>query len=167
MAKVLSIIAREGYQNKEYGDSRLVLEEAGHTVITCSDNQIAYGAFGGSEKVDVLLDDVKVENYDAVIFIGGQGCFEYFEDETALRVARNSYVAGKLTCAICAAPAILANAGILKGKKVTSWPGVSEALIAQGANYTGMPAEHDGLIITGSGPMAAVAFGEEICKALQ
>ena len=166
MAKVLSVIAPEGYQDHEYGESKAVLEAAGHTVVTTSTVEIAQGKLDDSTEVDLLIFDVKPEEYDAVAFIGGPGCFAYFDDPMVQNLARQFDVMKKLVCAICAAPSILANAGLLEGKNVTCWEGESENLKTKGANYTGNEVEQDDRIITANGPEAARAFGEKICEAL-
>ena len=100
------------------------------------------------------------------MFIGGPGSFEYFYDPTALNLAQDFYNAGKLTTAICAAPVILANAGVLDEKNATCWNGVANVLTDNGANYTGKDVEVDGLIITGDGPLSATKFGLAIAENL-
>ena len=167
MSKVLSVIAPIDFQDKEYGDSKAALEKAGHEVITASTINVASGKFGSEVEVDVLLSDVNADDYDAIMFIGGPGSEEYFDDPTALNLAQDFYNAGKLTTAICAAPAILANSGILDEKNSTCWNGVSDILTDNGANYTGKSVETDGLIITADGPMSATAFGGSIANALK
>lgn len=166
MAKILSVIAPVDFQDKEYGDSKKALEKAGHEVITTSTAGTAHGKFGAEVDVDVLLSDASSDDYDAIMFIGGPGSFEYFDDPTALNLAQDFYNAGKLTTAICVAPSILANAGLLEGKTVTCWDGEAGTLKGAGANYTGKSVEVDGLIVTGDGPMSATAFGETIANSL-
>ncbi|MFC1768062.1 DJ-1/PfpI family protein, partial [Candidatus Margulisiibacteriota bacterium] len=61
----------------------------------------------------------------------------------------------------------IANAGALKGKKATSFPGVADTVKAGGAIYTGKGVEADGKIVTADGPGSAKAFGEAINKALK
>jgi protease I len=167
MSKVLSVIAPTDFQDKEYEDSKDALEQAGHEVITASTAGTAYGKFGAEVDVDVLLSDADPDDYDAIMFIGGPGSFEYFDDPTALNLAQDFYNAGKLTTAICAAPSILANAGLLDGVRVTCWEGESNNLEDNGANYTGKNVETDGLIITANGPMSATKFGETIAENLK
>lgn len=166
MAKILSVIAPEDFQDKEYEDSKGALELAGHKVVTASTEGSAYGKFGSEVDVDVLLSDVNIDDYDAIMFIGGPGSFEYFDDPTAINLAQDFYNAGKLTTAICAAPSILANAGLLDGVNVTCWEGESKNIQENGANYTGKDVETDGLIITANGPMSATKFGEIISQVL-
>jgi protease I len=134
--------------------------------VTASTVQEATGKFGSKANVDILLKDVAPEDYDAVLFVGGPGTFVYFEDPTAHSIARAFYEAGKPTCAICAAPGILAHAGLLKGKRVTSWPGVRELVEEKGGIHTQQPVEQEGTLITADGPSSAKAFGEKIAEAL-
>ena len=166
MSNILSIIAAKGYQDKEYGDSRTVLEQHGHTVATASTTEVAHGKFGGSVEADLLLTDVDPEDYDAIVFIGGPGCYQYYNDPIALDLARKFFESGKVTAAICSGPGILANAGVLKGKKATCWDGEAERLKKSGATYTGEGVERDGIIVTGAGPADAADFGELIHEAL-
>ena len=166
MAKILSVISPEEYQDIEYDDSKKALEKNGHTVITSSTAPEAHGKYGGIQKTDVLLDDVNPEDYDAICFIGGPGCHDYFDDPVAHNLAKAFLNSNKLTTAICAAPSILANAGLLKGVNATCFSGQADNLKKRGANYIGSHVEQDSLIITADGPNSAKAFGEKIAEAL-
>ncbi len=166
MAKILSIIAPQDFQDQEYGDSKTILEKKGHTVITACSQPQATGKFGATVQADIVLADINPEEYDAIAFIGGPGCYQYFENKHLHEIAQNFYNAGKTTAAICAAPMILANAGLLDGKKATCWEGEGENLASKGALYTGKKVTVDGNIITGNGPEAAVKFGKLIAKNL-
>jgi protease I len=109
---------------------------------------------------------LKVEEYDAVIFIGGLGAAEYVASPSALNVAREAVRNGKVLAAIGVAPTILANAGVLAGIRATSFLSERERLIQGGAIYTGLPGERDRLIITATGPAAVVPFGRAIVDAM-
>jgi protease I len=123
--------------------------------------------FGATVRPDIKLEQVRVDDYDAVIFVGGSGSAVYFNDDRALSIAREAFDKRKKTCAICIAPVILANAGVLKGKRATVWNGdYVEMLEAGGATYTGRPVEVDGNVITANGPKAARDFGRAIAKEL-
>ena len=165
--KILVVIAANGYQDTEYGTPKNILEKAGYEVVTTSTKEIAKGVVGGKTTVDILMDNVNPADYAAVVFIGGPGSHDYFDYEPALKLAKDFYNSGKLTTAICAAPSILANAGILQGKTVTAFPDEAGNIKSKGAAYTGKSVEQDGMIITGNGPSAAKAFGEKIVEALK
>ena len=160
------VIASEGYQDTEYGNPKEIFENLKHTVVTTSTTLDCKGSKGGSVRADILLKDVKSDDYDVIVFVGGPGSHQYFNDPLAHKIAREFYEKNKLTCAICAGPGILASAGILEGKNATSFPGIQELLIKAGATPTGNPVEKDGTIITADGPTSARTFGETIAQYL-
>jgi len=114
----------------------------------------------------MLVEDIRVENYDAVVFVGGTGASCYFNSKTAHDIAKNAYLKNKLLCAICAGPVILANAGVLEGKKATICSFFERELKQKGAIYTGKPVQVDGSIVTADGPQSAERFAREIIKLL-
>lgn len=166
--RILFIIAFEMFRDEEYEEPRKVFEKAGYKVTTASTKMgMAHGKIGMTANVDILIKDAKVADHDAVVFVGGPGSYDLFDNADALRIAREAVKEGKILGGICAAAAILAHAGVLKGLKATSFPGVSDELIKNGAKYTGKGLEIDGKIITADGPAHAKHFGEAIVKALQ
>jgi len=164
--KAAMIIAFERFRDEEYAEPKAVLEKAGFTVTTASSKLgTATGKLGMKAKVDITLGQVKVEDYDTVLFIGGPGSFDYYDNPTCHKIAQETVKQGKLLGAICAAPGILARAGVLKGKKATMFDDTGEFAKA-GAHFTGKGVEIDGKIITATGPQTAKAWGQAIVKAL-
>jgi protease I len=164
--KAVMIIAFELFRDEEYAEPKAVLEKAGFTVTTASSKLgTATGKLGMKTKVDIPLDQVKVEDYDAVLFIGGPGSFDYYDNPTCHKIAQETVKQGKTLGGICAAPGILARAGVLKGKKATMFDDTGEFAKA-GAHFTGKGVEIDGKIITATGPQTAKAWGQAIVKAL-
>jgi len=163
--RVLMVIAPKDFKDEEYYIPKGILESSGATVITCSTLNEATSVDGKKQKADILLEEADA-NYDAVVFVGGPGARGYFDNEDAINLARNFYNTGKIVAAICAAPGILANAGLLDGKKATGFPSVEELLKSKGADYTGSSVEIDGKIITGKDPNAAEEFGNKIVENL-
>jgi protease I len=166
--KVLMVIAPKDFRDEELLYTKEELERAGAKVTIASRKKaVARGILGATVKPNIELGQVRVDDYDAVIFVGGAGASTYFNDDRALSIAADAFGKGKKTCAICIAPAILANAGVLKGKRVTVWDGeYIEKIESKGATYTGNPVEVDGNIITANGPGAAREFGRTIARAL-
>ena len=107
-----------------------------------------------------------VDDYDVIIFIGGIGACEYYRDKKVLSLAVKTFNKGKKTCAICVAPLILANAGLLKNKNATIYKDLVQMLKEHSAKYTGKQVEVDGNIITANGPNAARLFGQIIAREL-
>lgn len=165
--KVLMIIAPKNFRDEELLETKEVLTQAGAVVELASTSlDTAVGMLGAKVAVDLLMDSVRVVNYDAVVFVGGVGASQYWESPQAHSIAQEAYQTGKVLGAICIAPVTLANAGLLKGKKATVWASEKGKIEAKGAKYTGSSVEADGRIITANGPKAARKFGEAILKGL-
>ena len=165
--KVLMIIAPKNFRDEELLEPKEVLTLAGAVVEMASTSlDTAVGMLGMKVGVDLLVDSVKVADYDAVIFVGGVGASQYWDDPRAHSIAQEAYQRGKVLGAICIAPVTLANAGLLRERRATVWASEKEKIEAQGAKYTGSSVQVDGRIITADGPTSAREFGETILKAL-
>jgi protease I len=116
---------------------------------------------------DILIKDIKVENYDAIIFIGGVGATEYWNNKTAHYIASETLEKNKILAAICIAPITIANAGLLIGKKATVYQSEINKIKDKKAIYTGSKVERDGNIITAQDPSSANEFGKAILSAIQ
>jgi len=161
--KILMVIAPRNFRDEEFLRPKEIFEKSGF-LITVASKEVkeASGALGHRAKVDLDLSQVKPADYDALVFIGGSGASIYLEDKVVLRLAKTADEQGKVIGAICLAPSILANAGILSGKRATAFPSEAENLRNKGAEYTGEPIAVDGQIVTANGPAAAIEFGEKI-----
>lgn len=165
--KIVMVIARSKFRDEEYIEPRRALEAEGARVTVASSSlDTAEGMLGMKVKPDILIGSVKEEDYDGIVFVGGGGAREYFDSPAAHKLAQTFYGKGKLTSAICIAPATLANAGILKGKRATAFPSSEQALKSHGATVTGEPVSVDGKIVTAVGPEAAKEFGRKLVEAL-
>ncbi|MFH0762806.1 MAG: DJ-1/PfpI family protein [Candidatus Omnitrophota bacterium] len=168
MKKAVMIIAPENFRDEEFFEPKEVLEGCGVEVKVASINlDLAVGKLGAKVKPDILLEDVRAKDFDAVIFVGGTGSKIYFDDQQAHNLAREALKEGRIVAAICIAPLILARAGILKDRRATVFSSEEKELKELGAEYSGRPVEKDGFIITAAGPFAATEFGREIAKALK
>ena len=168
--KVLLIIAFQGFQPLEYEEPKKILQKAGVEVITGSDQTgTALSAIDKPVQVDIILDDVKIEDYDGVFFIGGPGALEHLDNEKSYRIIRELSESDKAWGAICISPRILAKAGVLENKKATGWndDGQLDDILEQvGAEYVRQPVVADDKLVTGWGPDAAQEFGKAILKIL-
>ncbi len=166
--RAVLIVASKNFREEELFDTQKQLENASiETVIASSQKGDIKGQFGRNAQAQMLLGDIIVDDYDAVIFIGGVGATEYFSDKTAWKIARQAVEKDKVLAAICIAPAILANAGVLDGINATSFQSERARLKEAGAKYTSGAVERDGLIITAIGPEASVRFGQVIAEAIK
>jgi len=162
------IVAAAGFRDEELSETHGVLNAAGvQTVVVSRRSGPITGASGGTAQALVPLSQLRVDDVDAVVFIGGPGAAEYANDPIAHGIARDAIAKGKVLAAICVAPTILANAGLLNGVKVTAFETERETLVKAGAIFTGNPVERDRLVITANGPAASAVFGQAIVAALQ
>lgn len=162
------VIAHKIFRDEEYFQPKAILESAGIKVVTASTSlEPATGKLGALVQPDIILADSRAEEYEAIIFIGGKGARDYFDDPSAHALVQATLKNHKILAAICSATGILARAGVITGKKVTSFPAEAELIEKNGAHYTGKEIELDGRLITANGPAAAPAFGEAIRKMLE
>lgn len=165
--KAVLIIAHSNFRDEELAEPEKIFEDAGVEVtIASSSLDPATGMLGATVEPDILVNDVKVDDYDAIVFVGGAGSQEYWDSAIAHKIAKATVESGKILGAICIAPVTLARAGVLDGKKATVWKSEGEALTEHGAQYTGASVEVDGSVITADGPKSAKAFGEKLVEAL-
>jgi len=165
--KALMVIAPNDFRDEEFFETKEVLEKANIDVtVVNSTGQPSKSSFGKIVTPDKNFYDVDSNDFDAIVFVGGSGTRIYHNHKRTLELAKEFYNSGKVVAAICIAPTILVNAGILDGKKATSFPSEKNKINAIGT-YTGKPVEADGKIITANGPLAAVEFGKKIVEALK
>lgn len=166
--KVLFVVAQEGFQEWEYGTPRKILESAGAEVEVASlDSGAAVGSQGLIVRVEYRAKDIRVEDFDAVVFVGGGGMVPLVNEYDLKKLARDFFEAGKIVAAICIAPMLLANEGILNGKNAAIHESAKKEFAEKGVNCVGADVEIDGKIITANGPMAAEKFGKTILQNLK
>ena len=131
------------------------------TTISISDKKEVAGAHGITFLADVKKDEVDFSTLDGIVLPGGMpGTINLGADETVDKVIREFAAGGKLVAAICAAPSVLGQAGLLNGKHATSYPGFEPKLT--GAVTSEDPVVQDGNVITSRGMGTAIAFALEI-----
>ena len=167
MALVLMVIAPERFRDEELFDTQAELTQAGHrTVIASTHVGLRPGSRGGHAAADLTLAQVRCDDYAAVVFVGGGGSKLLFQDADARRIAATMAQAGKVTAAICLAPVILANAGVLAGRQATVAGAEAATIEAGGAHYTGPGVTVDGNLVTANGPKSSRLFGRRIAQLL-
>ncbi len=165
--KAVMIIAQNNFRDEELLRPKEVLEKHGVSVTVASSSlKESTGMLGAKIKPDILFTAINVSDYDAILFVGGSGSREYWDNAAAHKIANEANTSKKIVGAICIAPVTLAKAGLLANKKATTHSSTVNDVKASGAKYTGADVERDGNIITASGPEAAQKFGEAIVKAL-
>jgi len=165
--KALMVISPTDFRDEEFFETKEILEKSNIDVtVVNSTGQPSKSSFGKIVTPDKNFYDVDEKDFDAIVFVGGSGTTVYHNHKRTLELAKEFYESGKVVAAICIAPTILVNAGILNGKKATAFPSERNRINAIGT-YTGNPVEVDGKIITANGPLAAREFGKRIVEALK
>jgi 4-methyl-5(b-hydroxyethyl)-thiazole monophosphate biosynthesis len=114
---------------------------------------------------DVALDDALHDDYDMVVLPGGlPGATHLRDDARVIALLQNMAAADKFTAAICAAPQVLAAAGVLEGRQATAYPGVLDGV--PGVVASAAPVVRDGKVLTSRGPGTAMDFALELIEAL-
>ena len=144
-----------------------LLRRAGLEVQTVGLNgKVIYGGHGIGVEADITIHQLDLTRLEMVILPGGLGGVASIREcEKAMEAIRFAYGNDKYTAAICAGPTVLADLGIVDGKKATCYPGCEEqmgsAIMVEAAAVT------DGKLITGTSAGCAVTFGLALIAALK
>lgn len=165
--KVVMIIAQKDFRDEEYLDTKAALEHNGIEVrVAAPGDMEAEGKFGERVMPGLSIADIKTEYFSACVLIGGSGAYSLIENSILRTLIQKFYNEGKVVAAICIAPAILAGAGLLYGKRATIHESGINYLEKIGAIYIDNDLVVDGNIITANGPAVSSRFGQEIANQL-
>ena len=167
MDKKVLVLLAEGFEEMEAVITSDLCIRAGLDVCTAGIDGIdVTGSHGLSLIADCELVDIDDE-FDAIVIPGGMpGAKNIADNDMAMELIQAHADAGKLICAICAAPGVtLGNTDILSGRKATCFPGCQDNFKSD-VKYVDEMAVTDGNVITAKGPGAAPAFAFAIIKAL-
>jgi len=166
--KILMVLAPQQYQEDELNIPRDYFQSMGYSVVLASKGvKTATGMNKESTPVDLEVKSAKPSDYVAVVFVGGEGIYslKIYQDPDYQALAKAAVAKERITAAICLGPWILADAGLLQGKKATA--AETDHIKAKGAVVSDQPVVRDGIIITANGPSAAGDFAREVVAALE
>jgi len=145
-----------------------LLTRAGINVITAGlDEKIVTASRGMKLVPDRLLDDVLEENFDMIVLPGGlPGADHLNNDHRIQTLVKTMADKNKYVTAICAAPRVLATAGLLDGKHATSFPGALDQFPANNMTYEEKAVVIDGNVVTSRGPGTAMDFALTLIELL-
>lgn len=158
------IIANKNFRDEEYFETKENLEKSGFIITTFSNKKgIAKGKLGGEIFVKFDMNDLEVNNFDLLLFVGGSGALECLDNELSYKKISEAISKDKYVSAICIAPVILAHAGVLKNINATVWSNKEDksaidVLRGLGAVYSPEKSVIDKNIITANGPEAIKEF---------
>ena len=126
------------------------------------------GSHGIAVEADTTLAQLEGVDFDMVVLPGGMPGAKHLGEHESLRARLRSMAArGKYTAAICAAPSVLASAGLLEGRRATSFPGFLDPARTPGLTLASDPVVTDGKVITSRGPGTAPDFALELIERLR
>jgi 4-methyl-5(b-hydroxyethyl)-thiazole monophosphate biosynthesis len=161
--KTALLLLADGFEEIEAVTIIDVLRRGNVAVTTASlAGKHVRGSHDISIESDTLFEHISIENFDALVLPGGPAAKTLREDAHVQATVRAAVAAGKLVAAICAAPTALEAAGVLAGKRATSYPGSplpSAQLLDEGV-------VEDGNIVTSRGPGTAMAFALKLVERL-
>jgi protease I len=170
--KVAFVVAHDKFQPIEYETPKHILENAGITVITVSNEPgIATATDGSKASVDMTLQELDPAVVDGVFFVGGPGSIDHLDGDLSHHILQRAEQIRKPYGGICLAVRILAAAGVLTEKNATGW-NEDDVLPAIFESYdvTYRPDEDvvvDGIAVTAVGPDDAEEYGEAILDLLE
>ena len=167
MSRVVVPLAR-GFEEIEAVTIIDLLCRAGIEVHTASlaGRQVT-GSHGIRIEADITIDAVDAADYDMIVLPGGMpGADHLKNDARVIGLLKRFASAGRYTAAICAAPGVLAHAGLLEGRTATSFPGFLRSDSAPGLKLTDAPVVIDGSVITSRGPGTAIEFSLALIELL-
>jgi 4-methyl-5(b-hydroxyethyl)-thiazole monophosphate biosynthesis len=167
MASVLVPLA-QGCEELEAVTVVDLLRRAGIHVVTAGlDEQPVRASRGVVLLPDMTLEEALKSDYDMVVLPGGlPGADHLGDDARVIGLLQEMAAAGKYTAAICAAPRVLARAGLLDGKRATSYPGALETAAVPGLEYSDEAVVTDGNVVTSRGPGTAMDFALHLIELL-
>ncbi|MFB3099917.1 MAG: DJ-1 family glyoxalase III [Gammaproteobacteria bacterium] len=116
---------------------------------------------------DTDLESALKSNYDMIVLPGGLPGADHLDNDERIRsILKKMANDNKYTAAICAAPKVLANAGVLAGKTVASYPGLLDKLGLSDTTLSHEAVVRDGKVITSRGPGTAIDFALELIEVL-
>ena len=170
----IAILATDGFEQSELLKPKQLLEEAGAStvVISLDDKQRIkgwnHGEWGEKMEVDLHLGEARASDYDALVLPGGVINPDKLRlHEEAIDFIREFGRTGRPLAAICHGPWTLINAGLAKGKHLTSWPSLRTDLENAGARWEDREVIVDGNLITSRKPDDIPAFTRTLIHMLE
>ncbi len=168
--KTIAILATSAFEQAELIEPRKALDKAGaKTVVIAPDEGSIRGwkmkNWGDEVKVDVTLDRANPDDYAALMLPGGVLNPDRLRlDQRAVDFVRSFFEHSKPVAAICHAPIMLIEAGVLKGRHLTSWPSLQTDVVNAGGRWTDEKVVVDRSLVTSRKPDDIPAFNEKMIE---
>ena len=156
---ILLILPADNFNEQEFLTVKTVLCRKNFNIFIASDaHTLCIGSDGLRVRADVNLYNMHVQNFAAVVYIGGEGVRNYWNNLMLQKIASDFNKANKIVAAICSAPVILAKAGVLSEREVTCYPADKKEIEKTNLIYKDQPVIVCGNIITAQSPETSSEF---------
>jgi protease I len=165
----VAVLVERDFEDSEFTEIVRAMNDAGvKVVVVGSGSQKSYRGRRGKSRavVDITADKVKVEEFDAIIIPGGYAPDRMCVHQPMVDLVRKADDLGRIVAAICHGPQLLISAGVIKGRRVTSWPSIEVDLVNAGAQWVDEAVVQDGNVITSRKPSDLPRFNRAILRAL-
>ena len=168
--KKVAILAADMFERVELEEPRKALEDEGAEVevVSIEDGEIqGFDHFdpANTVPVDKTVEEVSPDDYDALLIPGGVGNPDQLRgDENAVAFVRAFHEAGKPMAVICHGPWMLVESGVVRGKRVTSWPTLETDIRNAGGEWVDQEVVVDGNLVTSRKPDDIPAFNREMLR---
>ena len=168
--KKVAILAADMFERVELEEPRKALEDAGADVevVSIHDGEIkGFDHFDPANTVEVdhTVEQASPDDYDALLIPGGVGNPDQLRgDENAVSFVQQFHQAGKPMAVICHGPWVLVESGVVRGKRVTSWPTLGTDIRNAGGEWVDEEVVVDGNVITSRKPDDIPAFNEKMLE---
>ena len=166
----VAILALDGFEQVELTGPRQALQDAGAITRLVSMNRGQVQGFHHDKPadkfdVDLTLEEAQADDFDAVLLPGGvMNADKLRNSRHAQEFVQAMQAAGKPIAAICHAPWLLISAGLVKGRKLTSWPSLQDDLRNAGAQWVDEEVVRDGNWVTSRKPADIPAFNQAMIE---
>lgn len=152
--KTIALLATDGFEDSELTRPLEAVENAGGNVVIVSEREgHITGKEGTSVDVDAPLETANAMQFDGLLLPGGVASPDKMRANSgAIKFVRDFFAQNKPVAAICHAPWLLVEAGVLKGRRVTSWPSLKTDLHNAGANWVDQDVVTDHGLVTSRKP---------------
>lgn len=168
MAKI-AVIITDDFEDSEYTKPARAFQERGHQLIHVglkTGKTVKGKKEGTPVAIDRAVQEVRVEDFDALLIPGGYSPDKLRIDENAVRFARQFVESGKPIFAICHAAQLLITARALQGRRITGWKSIVQDIRNAGAEYLDQEVVEDGNLISSRGPQDIPAFVQAALRRL-
>jgi protease I len=169
MAKIAVVLAPD-FEDSELEKPKDALQKAGHELVVIG-NKVGDELEGKQGEafatVEATADSVRAEDFDALLIPGGYSPDKLRLVPSVVSLVRRFFELGRPVAAVCHGPQLLIEAGVVKGRTLTSWPSVKTDLVNAGATWVDREVVTDGNLVTSRKPGDLDAFSRAFAKLLE